>query len=567
MEFGLDYKQEHNTTIIQHFEYLLTSFSEKEIDLQIDQSDQPMEMIQIIQNTINKMIIELSLFVSTNEKDSNELLSKKRFLVNKFFDIIANIIQSNPRILTQIQNIDVNILQKSGKYTIEAKDFTFLSDFLLTNLLLFAFKYLQDESEPVLKLLTCIQEDDIEFFISIFNFQFDLLTNYLYNVLKKQYSSSDFLRSNDSVLCLIILAQNADLLIKEESDLINFNLLLHDFISHLPNFNNTFEIKRCEEIILLHTEMNIQKLFIKESSQIDTNLAKLQLDVLSFFINLALKAKNIVFDEMTINFVKQAMELNENFDINSFLYNNEYAHQFLQQICSTLLIDPKEYEDTEQNEQKNTLYTEIDIKIRKSLLNLISVISISVDTLPDSLCDPFLDFVFNQFYCGSLISCSQTEESNGIKECAIITVANLTSITGRITDSIVSYKMFLEDIIETIDDQSFETKVHICVIFSNLLFENSQYFDSLIQRINIVDKLKPLIWSTIPSLHREVCTIFTNILMNIEDEGIATSISFDLKEEGIIETLSMMLNEDNSTSFDDKNYIFELSEALNQYLF
>lgn len=568
MDCGLDYKQEHNSSIIQHFDYLLASLDDSGIQVD-DNYDQSIELVQVIQETINKMIIELSLFVSSNENNSIELLNRKRFLVNKFFVIVTNLIQSNTGILAQIQNVDIRILQKQGRCLIRSSDFSFLSSCQLTNLILTALKYFQDDSEPILELLVHIQEIDLDFFNSLFQFQFNILTDYLYNILKTQYLSGNFLQSNTSFYSLIILAKNTDLFINDESILYNFNLLLQDLISRgfqTLAFKNIIELKKYESLLFLHVEMSQQKLFLKGSSKSDTSLSKSRLDILNFLMTLAFQAKNQVFDKVVLNFIFQAMELDENFDFNSFLAYNECFCQFLQQVSSNLLINPTDHQEKENNEEKNNLFTDIDIETRRILLDLISLISISVDSLSDFLCDIFLNFTLNQFYHWSLIGPSSSTELNDIKELAIIAIANLTSITGRITDSIVSFKGVLEDIIEMIDDSSFDTKIHICVIFSNLLFESSQYFDSLISRVNIVEKLKPLIWSTIPSLHREVCTIFLNILMSIQDDGIASSISFELKEEGIFESLSMMLDEDNNTEL-DKNYIFELSETLNNYLY
>ena len=312
--------------------------------------------------------------------------------------------------------------------------------------------------------------------------------------------------------------------------------------------------------------MNRQKLFLHESTGYHELILKSRLDTIDLFLDIAVKTNNTILEKITLQFITQLIKLDSYFNFNSFLCHNESVLDFIQHIYSNFLTNPEDYQ--------NDLSEEAGLEIRAILLDLISTISASLDSLDDSLCDVFTDFVIFLFYsCPSSLfeTISETNDSNDtskfVKDHVISTIANLTSMTGIITDKIVSVDRFLEDIIDLIDESSFETKFYICVIFSNLLFESSQYFDSIMSRINIIEKLKPLIWSTIPSLHREVCKIFTNILMNVEDEESGSLISIELKEEGIIESLSMILSDFTNTDFDDKSYIFELSEALNHFLF
>ncbi|KAK8894057.1 hypothetical protein M9Y10_022489 [Tritrichomonas musculus] len=256
------------------------------------------------------------------------------------------------------------------------------------------------------------------------------------------------------------------------------------------------------------------------------------------------------------------MESDTKFDFESFLNNDESIANFIYQFISSVLIKTDKFKERSNDEEN-------DQDILKNIFSLISEISSFVDSLPLSLCNILVDYIYNQFYYAKYLSLApdreKNEKSNIIKKNVFLSLANLTTMTGFITDRIVSYDKFLEDIIDLIDESSFEIKFHICVVFSNLLFECSQYFEPLMKRINIVQKLKPLIWSSMPVLHREVCNVFINILRNVEKVETGHSISLELEEEGIIESMTMMLNND-IPEFNDKSYIFELSEVLGHYL-
>lgn len=563
MSFGFDYKQEQNDKTIEYFESLLFCMSDTQSKSH-NFFNQPIEIIQIIQESINKLIIKLSFLISSNQAESPERNHTNSILVEKFYFILSNLIQNDARVISTIQNININSLPLCENLAQKLSNFSLSSNFLFTNLILQSFKYLINESYSILELLVQIQYNDQDFFKSLLQFHFNEITYFICNIVKVQYLSDGRFNFRVVELCLLILNKNSDLLITKEDDLSNFNILFRELlVSKLEQFvSNEIKMREIESIISFHLKLNINVLFIQCSSLIIANLPKFQIDSIKFFIELSTKMNFKILTNLVIKFIIKIMESDTKFDFESFLNNDESIANFIYQFISSVLIKTDKFKERSNDEEN-------DQDILKNIFSLISEISSFVDSLPLSLCNIFVDYIYNQFYYAKYLSLAadreKNEKSNIIKKNVFLSLANLTTMTGFITDRIVSYDKFLEDIIDLIDESSFEIKFHICVVFSNLLFECSQYFEPLMKRINIVQKLKPLIWSSMPVLHREVCNVFINILRNVEKVETGHSISLELEEEGIIESMTMMLNND-IPEFNDKSYIFELSEVLGHYL-
>lgn len=524
---GLDYKD----TIVMpmNLSYVeqaapFTTLSDDNI-LQIEPSDYQ-DQIMILNETVGKLTV-LLCFYSSNANS----VAKAIPILNQVIRLMIKYSYIKDDILNSITNEEIAQILSSQITDIQHSP-NCLSQFAFSNILAYAINLKTNDDVEIVHVLHLCQRHNKQTIQALFEEQGQMISLYLFNIIQnaEHYSFHVII-----IKSLEILISNSNQVYLDNFDILQFDIFIHSYfvnaISSIDD-NNSIQIQL---LLYLFSGFNIKMYF---QNQIGTQ-QQVQFNIITFFLNLAIDLNYIQFKSSCI---RSLTVMIENFDL--ILNEND---PILKAFCALF-----------QQVNEIELHDQLACIIHLDQIELLIALTNTVDDIPNELSQFLLQFLLIEF-----VLSTQADNSRMIEKILQV-IGNMTSSPGFLMDSIVAIPGFLENVFNLIDDSSFSMKFHICTIMANLLFEASQYFEEIMSRLDIVGKIKHLLWSSNTELYKVVSILLMNIINNVVSEQ-KELIASELLDEGILESFEMILQEADHNESANLHYIYEFDEMIKNY--